>query len=595
MKRKRIISIAAALALMLSVMIPVLAVEEEAPEAPEGAKPRLTIVGTGIKDTEYFEVSLFVDVEQFQTAGVVLSYDTEVLRPVDWTEAGTEVQLGSAWNSPNAAVPAVGADVQKEGAVRTVSGKPALAYEVQDALEADYGRGYLYLGADALRYEDLEHVRVVTVRFKYAQGKSFDDVSMPTSVAKSSDSMGLSLAPAEIAQEAIPHARALLTTGNPDGITVDCYTYAEDIREGSGDLECEVVFEKIPDGKSVSAGGSSMGGDYAITFFDWDGRVIDAITAPQDARERVDTYTRMLTDDSTSLLRTKAGYDFACWLYVTQGKEALETEHDTFVADKDRTVFVIDEADFSDLSQYAGEGKDHWGLSVQAAYVENADCNSGVSDGTNIYYTIDEEHAVYTRYGSASATDGRYSVTYTVRRENSAGKGVTKLHEPAVFVTMKPNLSDPTQNLITKLDLMNTDETTFEVVPVRKIQEVSVYLIDTYGFSAWPGAGARSTTVNCRNATFVLNGSWGFVRDQAIETLKLPNNGYLDPEKWSESWSRDADAATFRDGGLTIPNGVSLETAKKRILGHMAKLTEEQRRAVTQTQLNSMIAREPAP
>ena len=52
MKRKRIISIAAALALMLSVMIPVLAVEEEAPEAPEGAKPRLTIVGTGIKDTE---------------------------------------------------------------------------------------------------------------------------------------------------------------------------------------------------------------------------------------------------------------------------------------------------------------------------------------------------------------------------------------------------------------------------------------------------------------------------------------------------------------------------------------------------------------
>lgn len=595
MKRKWIISIGTALALLLSVMIPVLAVEDEQPEAPGEAKPRLTIVGTGIKDTEYFEVSLFVEAQQFQTAGVVLSYDARVLRPVDWTEAGTELQLGNSWSSPNAAVPAIGADVQKEGAVRTVSGKPALAYEVKDELESDCGRGYLYLGADALRYEDLENVRVVTVRFKYADGKNFDDVSMPTSAAKSSDSMGLSLAPEAVAREAIPHARALLTTGNSDGITVDCYEYIEDIPEGSGDKACEVVFEKVPDGKSVSTGGSSLGGDYAITFFDWDGRVIDAITAPQDARERVADYTEMLTNDPTSLLRTKAGYDFACWLYVTQGKEALETAHDTFVADKDRTVFVIDEADFSDLSQYAGEGKDRWGISVQAAYVENADCNSVVSDGTNIYYTIDAENAVYTRYGSASATDGRYSVTYTVRRQNSAGKGVTKLHEPAVFVTMKPNLNDPTQNLITKIDLMNTDETTFEVVPVRKIEEVSVYVIDTYGFSAWPGAGARSTTIDCRKATFVLNGSWGFVRDQAIETLKLPNNGYLDPTKWSESWSRDADAATFADGGLTIPNGVTLEQAKLRILKHMAKLTEEQCRNVTQNQLNNMIATEPAP
>lgn len=547
MKRNWIISIGTALALLLSVMIPGFAVEGELPEEPETTMPRLTIVGTGIKNTEFFEVSLLVRADQFQTAGVVLSYDTAVLRPVDWTEAAAQLQVGNSWSSANAAIPSIGTDVQKEGAVRSVSGKPALAYEVNDELEPDHGRGYLYLGADALRYADLDDERVVTVRFQYAEGKNFDDVSMPVSAARSSDSLALCLAPADVAREAIPHARALLTTGNTDGITLDCYTYAEDITEGSGDKACEVVFQKIPDGKSVSTG-TGAGGGYAITFFDWDGRVIDAITVEPGSAE---TSVRDWESKNQGRLTNKAGYAFDEWLVVQENNDGkgLVTAHETFTSN-DAKLPAANE----DLAKWADlfpEGKTS--VFLQAAYYATEDINTGISDATASNYTVTP--IAYTRYGGATADDGKYSITLEVRRENKAGKGVTRARMPGVVVKMQPTAGG--NAIFTLLSLENTDVTTCEVVPNKQISSVEYYFIDsaTAPRGSWPDAGNRSPL----NVTISQNGDNGF---KVLGTVGYINQ--MAREMTLAEFQNAVNHQTFLDAGLNY-SAVGIAKAQTRM------------------------------
>ena len=87
-------------------------------------------------------------------------------------------------------------------------------------------------------------------------------------------------------------------------------------------------------------------------------------------------------------------------------------------------------------------------------------------------------------------------------------------------------------------------------------------------------------------------GSWGFVRDQAIDTLNTLGGNYLDVNQWSPDWKTNADADTFKDGGLVTGtlDAVALEAAKVKILKAMEPLSAEQRRAVTQQDLKNMIA-----
>jgi len=135
-------------------------------------------------------------------------------------------------------------------------------------------------------------------------------------------------------------------------------------------------------------------------------------------------------------------------------------------------------------------------------------------------------------------------------------------------------------------------ETTFEVIPTRLITQVDVAVIDTYGFSSWPNSGKRSETTDCSKNTFILMGSWGFVRDQAIDTLNTLGGNYLDVNQWSPDWKTNADADTFKDGGLVTGtlDAAALEAAKVKILKAMEPLSAEQRRAVTQQDLKNMIA-----
>ena len=64
-------------------------------------------------------------------------------------------------------------------------------------------------------------------------------------------------------------------------------------------------------------------------------------------------------------------------------------------------------------------------------------------------------------------------------------------------------------------------------------------------------------------------------------------DSYLDEGLWPTGWKSEADEATFRDGGLSIPGG--LTAAKRNILSAMRALTPEARRAVTQAQLQAMM------
>ena len=81
------------------------------------------------------------------------------------------------------------------------------------------------------------------------------------------------------------------------------YRYYADTAEAAEATDgCTVQFT-LEDGPSVDTGGSQLsgGGDYAVTFFDWDGRVIDAIPAPQD-----------ITQDETATAR------MTCLLYTSR-------------------------------------------------------------------------------------------------------------------------------------------------------------------------------------------------------------------------------------------------------------------------------------
>lgn len=589
MSLKKMIAICLTLALMLVCGMPGVQAEGEA-EPAAGEVPRVTVTGVTVTGTEYFELGVKVKTETFQSVGLVLGYDTEVLQPVNWRDGGAVTVSGSGWESPTVLM-TKGSD--------GLSGKPGLAYHASGDTYA-----YVYVGANALQYTELggeDGEQVVTVRFQ-RQKDDGGELKLVTMGPTTDHSNTVEFAPAAVAEASIVGYQAMAST-NADTF----YT------EGAGDWHVE--FGVVTDGPGIGTGtttGSS--GDYAVTFFDWDGRVIDAIaTDPGSASSDVTAFTERLKAQAGSPLTSKKGYDFYNWLLVREGENGLTTAHNTFVAAATEAEYTTGDAalDFADFSNLAalvsgelqetspGAGDGTKSILVQAAYVENESCNTGVgtnnvTEGTKIYYTISDP--VYTRYGSANdkagSENGQYSITYTVRRENAADQGVTKLRQPAIYVTMKPSKTNRAQDIVMKIDLTNTDETTFEVIPTRLIEQVDVAVIDTYGFSSWPNSSGRSETTDCAKSQFVLMGSWGFVRDQAIDMLNTLGANYLDDSKWSADWGVNADAATFKDGGLVTGtlNAAQLKDAKTKILTAMAPLTAEQRKAVTQQDLKNMIA-----
>lgn len=539
MRKKKVLAVLIVVLLLIATVIPAVATGRAFPVAQSGsdtedtttlpAAPAVTVTGVNVvtasgKDTGFFELGLEVSAQQFQSVGVVLAYDTRVLSPVLWTDDTPVEVSGKSWDTPTV-LPTKGAD--------GLSGKPALAYTEYTSPEDDTAPiptdwAYLYLGADALQYTSLSGERVVTVRFAYVGTATKADVTMPVDGAHTPTTghYTVELASAQVASAAIPGARLLATTGGGMDGTPMVYKYGDTIGTGEDATTYTVKFE-FGDGPSVNTGtAAGGGGGYAITFFDWDGRVIDAISAEQDATTAVDDW--MARQVIIDRLGNKAGYRFDCWLVVKENNDGqgLRTEKDTFTSN-DTSVKGIsaDEADFSDLSAYADVDNGGYSVLVQAAYVaksaangDSADLvNGGKFDNTDKYYTISEP--VYTRYGAADAIAGSYSLTMTVtRRQQDGTTGVTRLREPAIWVAMTPTGGGA--NILNLIRLENTDETTFEIVTTKQIATVSYKVIDVYGVSNWPGCADKSALGAKGKNDCVRLGTLGYLANQAYSVYK---------------------------------------------------------------------------
>lgn len=523
-----------------------------APVAGAAADPAMTVELRKVAGSATAEISILANTETFMAAQAVLEYDSEKLYPIEWGAAGARVtppEDGAGWRD------AVSAKTMAPGGV---AGKPSLTYCTAE------GAGYLYLGAESLRDPlgdaDAKDGAVVTVRFGLTE---------EAAAAADADEKALlgwvGLALDGVSETAPPGFPASVTTAAGES-----FVYAAD---PSG-LDARFTAMAKPallavKGASRYADAKLEPGDYTVTFFDWDGKVIDAIAVPENAEQSVTLVTTEWSKPDGALANKK-GYDFYGWLRVYQERKSLQTAGGTFVAAASAADYETDaaKADFADFSALERN------ILVQAAYVQNEACNTAVEDATRIYYTVSDP--VYNRYGTANATEGKYSVTYTVKRENSGGAGVTKLEEPAVYVVMKPKNNG--QFVVTKVELQNADETTFEIVPTKAMESVDVTVINTKGYASWPQAPARSEVTTAQNADFVREGTVAYIREQAVVKLNEPGR--------ETEWDQFVDAVAFADAGLRI---AELNTAKANILKAMATLTAAEQKQVGQSQLQTMI------
>lgn len=530
MSLKKMIAICLTLALMLVCGMPGVQAEGEA-EPAAGEVPRVTVTGVTVTGTEYFELGVKVKTETFQSVGLVLGYDTEVLQPVNWRDGGAVTVSGSGWESPT---------VLMTKGLDGLSGKPGLAYHASGDTYA-----YVYVGANALQYTELggeDGEQVVTVRFQ-RQKDDGGELKLVTMGPTTDHSNTVEFAPAAVAEASIVGYQAMAST-NADTF----YT------EGTGDWHVE--FGTVTDGPGIGTStttGSS--GDYAVTFFDWDGRVIDAIaTDPGSASSDVTAFTERLKAQAGSPLTSKKGYAFDQWLFVKQvGSELVIqnneddevfTSNDTKLAEGDPSI-----ADFGDLNKLvSGFTEDTKCVLVQAAYVAKTRgngftedfVNNESTDNTAQYYKISEPE--YSRYGPADADTGSYSLKLTVYRNSTAegtGYGVTRLRRPGVIVTM----ATASGNVVNLIELENTDVATFEVVPTKPLSRISYKVVDTYGVSNWPGCADKSDpTVGKDKNTFVREGTRGYLAEQAYAVVTHAQTG----------WDATVNAQAFADAYLGV-------------------------------------------
>ncbi|MDO4269663.1 MAG: hypothetical protein Q4C72_01945 [Eubacteriales bacterium] len=539
MRRNRIL--AALTAAMLLLGLPPSAFA--APREGE-AVPQVTVQGTRVTGGKYFELGLRVKTEAFQSVGAVLSYDPDQLVPVDWT-AGAAAAVGKgSWDNSTAMLTR-GAD--------GLAGKPALAYRDETA----GGRAYLYLGADSLVRTDLSaETQVVTVRFAYVGETKQEDITVP-GTQDASAPYTVELAEGEAARASIPGASAVLTQD------ADTVWQTEDENR-----PLEVAF-RLTDGEGIATpGGGGMTGAYAVTLFDWDGTVVDAICADADASEALQTAQGKLTG--------KPGYAFDRWLVVTQGADGLQTAYGTFSSND--APLAADCPDAVDPANIAARAANGYSLLLQAAYkaktAENGFdsdlVNAGLDSNAARYYTISEP--VYTRYGAADSGTGQYSLTmhaYRRNRADGADYGVTRLKRPAVVVVMRP--VEGTQNIVSLIELKNADDAVFEVVPTKAIASVSYKVVDLDGVTNWPGAAAKSDPdLQKDKATFVKQGSLGYLADQAYAVWK------------GGEWETYVDAQLLADAGFA---GKNLDGAK----AALAAKTGETGRKLTNAEVTAAL------
>ncbi len=516
------------------------------------AVPEVTVEGNRVDSkAEWFELSLRVSGARFQTAGVVLAYDTAVLRPVDWTAGATVDVTGKTWSAATV-LPTKGSD--------GLGGKPALAYVPDHEADAP-AYGYLYLGADTLAFTDLDKERVVTVRFTYEDPDN-KTVTMPTAEAVAAAEPGtrytIELAPDTVAAAAIPGMPLLTTVEDSTAVdgSIKAYEYGKDYTVGSGD-EAETVTDYAPvfvfkDGPSAGAGGAAGStGNYAITFFDWDGRVIDAIAAEANATAAVTNWQSQ--SGIQARLKNKPGYEFECWIVVEQVEEALVSEHQDRTSRKTNGgTAPTDKADFSDLTKYTTDLSKS--VLVQAAYKTTTAVNGGNGDGASLVESYSEYKfgtPTFYQYGSVDANNGQYAVRCTVSRNDAL-----RTDQPTVLAKVYVQAGAGLEVVTVKVDLENTDQTSFEVVVPRSTTQITYTVLDTYGLAAWTNGTIRSQEEDAQSGDIIREGALARLADEAYNASR------------TGVWSTEINAQCIIDAGF--PSAATRLEAAKTALANRA-------------------------
>ncbi len=176
-----------------------------------------------------------------------------------------------------------------------------------------------------------------------------------------------------------------------------------------------------------------------IHFYDWDGTYLGdnlfwAIGGKEAAYRAVEEFSRKnyaggytvdnsthedrYVDDASKPLTYKKGYNFGGWVEVTP-----ETLDSTFTAYATEEEINADIKDFrNDSLNFNGNG-----AYVKAAYVGNETLDTGVQGSIQAYY-------IFSDYTYDKLDTQMYGIEFTVKRENVAGYGVTRLIKPVISV-----------------------------------------------------------------------------------------------------------------------------------------------------------------
>lgn len=245
--------------------------------------------------------------------------------------------------------------------------------------------------------------------------------------------------------------------------------FAEVAGEASGEVS------EVPE----AAEGLLLSQVHIIHFYDWDGTYLGdklfwAVGGKEGASRAVNEFSQenyagvytinnsahdnRYVEDASKPLTHKKGYNFGGWVEVTP-----ETLDSTFTAYANEEE--INE-DIKDFQKHSLNFSNHVAY-VKAAYVGNETLDTEAWGVSAKYYT-------YSDFAYEKICSQVYAVEFTLKRENSKGRGVTRLKDPIIRVTL---ISEDKKFFI-KHQLENKDEQRVRLEIPSECDEFSIVLHD---------------------------------------------------------------------------------------------------------------------
>lgn len=618
---KHILKRPLAFLLICALLLPTMILAQAAlTTAPDDTAPDVKVVSTLIGG-QYLEVGLNIDNKEagtFQSAGVLLSYDPDMLTPIKWGEVTgeggavledaklkltPETDAATVWDKA-VILPSKGAD--------SLSGKLAEAFVLN-------GKGYLYLSAEAARAMSLRQAlpaevgtapegipatttsgqavsgigkaetaaeEATTVRFlvntKTETPEGGEAITRPYNLSELASSLdlvtydGTAGSPNAEAQTLLRYSPLAIDLAATKIAGISYISDNTDYTTAGFDKAVNLEFVWIQEGQTVNSGG---GGDLskvsAVIFYDWDESLMGSkLVAAGDAKQTEEALAAFEMENKSA---AASNFDIAMptlepiydgnapdkKLTYKKGYNFAgwvmvtgDTLDDTFTAFTTQAEF---EAVQAKPENFSGD------VILKAAYVENKTINTdtaGVASAANEYvlHTVDDTAYIYNRYGAATATTGNYSIKVTASRENSFGNGVTRLKEPALRVQSFPK--DSSSPIYSVVMLTGGDIMTGEIVVNKSIDRIEYNFIDFADSSNWTGAAVRSLSPIIKQTDYLAPCTIGAINEQGIDMAKGTDTA---------SWGTFINNIALNEAGLKPKTGTSFNpgtanTAKARLL-----------------------------